>query len=77
MMQRIQIRDLCNLCSKASEDPQYDDVVTNALKYFKSLIGWQDMRQNFANNIDNIISNLILPNLNLTQQYKDMFNEDI
>lgn len=71
------MEQIWNLCANASQDSQYDDIVTNALKYFKSLLLWQDMKPNFASNIQNLISNLILPNLNLTQQYKDLFHEDI
>ena len=35
------------------------------------------MKPTFASNIGNLVSNLILPNLGLTQTYKDMFQEDI
>lgn len=71
------MEQIWTLCANASSDPEYDEIVTNALKYFKSLLLWQDMRANFAANIGNLISNLILPNLGLTDYYKDMFKEDI
>lgn len=71
------MEQIWNLCANASSDPQYDQIVTNSLKYFKSLLLWQDMKQKFASNINDLISNLILPNLGLTAAYKDMFQEDI
>ena len=39
------------LCANAVSDPEYDDIVFNALKYFRSLIMWPDMKDFFSNNI--------------------------
>lgn len=71
------MEQIWTLCANASNNLEYDEIVTNALKYFKSLLLWQDMKPTFASNIGNLVSNLILPNLGLTQTYKDMFQEDI
>ena len=71
------MEQIWNLCANAQMDSEYDEIVTNALKYCKSLLLWQDMKAQFSSNIDSLISSLILPNPSLTAQYKDMFNEDI
>lgn len=65
------------MCANASPDSEYDDIVFNALKYFRSLIMWQDMREFFSNSIPTLISNLILPNFKFTNHYKDLFQEEI
>lgn len=45
------IKDFCveiwPLCASASEDPEYDSIVFNCLKFFKSLMGWADMKPFF------------------------------
>ena len=66
-----------SLCANALPDPEYDEVVFSALKYFRSLIMWKDMKGFFGSNINNLISNLILPNLAFTNSYKELFNEEI
>lgn len=66
-----------SLCANALPDPEYDDIVFNALKYFRSLVMWRDMKPFFASNIDNLVSKLILPNLAFNNSYKDLFNEEI
>lgn len=66
-------QEIWTLCANASPDAEYDDIVFNALKYFRSLIMWQDMREFFSNSIPTLISNLILPNFKFTPQYKDLF----
>ena len=63
------------LCANALPDAEYDDIVLNALKYFRSLIMWKDMREFFATNINSLISNLIIPNLELNNFYKQLFEE--
>lgn len=66
-----------SLCANALPDPEYDEIVLNALKYFRSLILWKDMKSFFATNINNLVSNLLLPNLSFTNSYKQLFNEEI
>ena len=38
------------LCSQAQDDSEYDEVVLNCLKFFKSLMMWPDMKGFFENN---------------------------
>lgn len=37
-------QSIWTLCANASPDPEYDDIVFNALKYFRSLLMWNDMK---------------------------------
>lgn len=39
--------EIWQLCSGASEDPEYDSIVFNCLKFFKSLLLWQEMQPFF------------------------------
>ena len=39
------------MCANASPDPEYDDIVFSALKYFRSLIVWPDMKSFFYSKI--------------------------
>lgn len=45
------IKDFCieiwPLCASAPEDPEYDSIVLNCLKFFKSLMNWPDMKSFF------------------------------
>lgn len=64
------------LCANAKPDPDYDDIVFNALKYFRSLILWADMRQFFSDRVGDLISNLILPNITLTKESMYSLEDD-
>ena len=50
------IKDFCQeiweLSSNATEDPQYDTIVLNSLKFFKSLLNWPEMKGFFSQNMD-------------------------
>jgi exportin-2 (importin alpha re-exporter) len=40
-------QEIWQLCSNASEDSEFDDIVFNCLKFFKSLMLWPDMKSFF------------------------------
>lgn len=69
--------DIWTLCENASSDPEYDDVVFNSLKYFRSLIMWPDMKPFFSDNIENMMKSLILPNISINKNTMDLFYEEI
>ena len=52
-----------SLCANANDDPENDEVVLNCLKYFKSLIMWNQMKQFFTAQLANLIENIVLPNI--------------
>jgi exportin-2 (importin alpha re-exporter) len=74
------IRDFCveiwPMCANASEDPEYDPIVFNCLKFFKSLLNWSDMKGFFLSNIDQFFENLILPNIGLTKTALGQFEDE-
>lgn len=47
--------EIWDLCSKATDDPEYDSIVFNCLKYFKSIILWSEMKQFFIDNMAQLI----------------------
>jgi exportin-2 (importin alpha re-exporter) len=75
------IKDFCQeiwqLCSGASEDQEFDDIVFNCLKFFKSLMMWPDMRTFFERHILDLFSNLILPNIGVTSAQVGLFEEEV
>jgi len=52
------IKDFCieiwPLCASAPDDPEYDSIVLNCLKFFKSLMNWPDMKSFFLEHMDHI-----------------------
>lgn len=47
--------EIWTLCSNATDDPQYDSIVFNCLKYFKSVVMWQQMKEFFSENLGELI----------------------
>lgn len=66
-------QEIWQLCSGASEDPEYDDIVFNCLKFFKSLMMWPDMKPFFEIHILELFQNLILPNIGVTKTMVALF----
>ena len=64
------------MCSNATEDPEYDSIVFNCLKYFKSIVMWSEMKQFFIDNLGQLIEKLIMPNLRLNKTVMEMFHDE-
>jgi len=47
--------EIWELCSNATEDPEYDTIVFNSLKYFRSIIMWKEMSAFFAENLASLM----------------------
>lgn len=75
------IRDFCfeiwPLCASASEDQEYDSIVFNCLKFFKSLMNWPEMKPFFLQNMDQLFETLILPNIAVNNTASALFEEEI
>jgi hypothetical protein len=44
---------------------EYDSIVFNCLKYFKSIILWTEMKPFFVENMGQLVEKLIMPNLKI------------
>lgn len=71
------IKDFCveiwPLCASASEDQEYDSIVFNCLKFFKSLMNWNDMKPFFMENMNQFFQTLILPNIAVNKAATALF----
>ena len=74
------IKDFCieiwPLCASASEDQEYDSIVFNCLKFFKSLMNWSDMKPFFQGHMDQFFETLILPNISLNKTASALFEDE-
>lgn len=74
------IKDFCieiwPLCASAPEDPEYDSIVLNCLKFFKSLMNWPDMKPFFLENMDQIFQTLIVPNISVNKAAIALFEDE-
>jgi hypothetical protein len=68
--------EIWDLCSNATDDPEYDSIVFNCLKYFKSIILWQEMKQFFADNLGQLLEKLVMPNLSINRNVLEMFQDE-
>lgn len=68
--------EIWDLCSNATDDPEYDTIVFNSLKYFKSIILWTEMKPFFIDNLPSLIEKLIMPNIKFSKQIIEMFYEE-
>ena len=68
------------MCSDNIGSKQDEEVVNEiqivALKYFKHLIVWPDMKQFFANNLESLLQILILPNIGFNHAVAMLLQED-
>lgn len=55
---------------------EYDSIVFNCLKYFKSIILWAEMKPFFVENMGQLIEKLIMPNLKIDKSKLEMFLEE-
>jgi exportin-2 (importin alpha re-exporter) len=58
--------EVWQVCTTTTEDADCDKVVLNALRYFKQLMQWSEIRSNLEANISNLVSSLVVKNLGLT-----------
>jgi exportin-2 (importin alpha re-exporter) len=74
------IRDFCveiwPLCASAPEDQEYDSIVFNCLKFFKSVMNWNDMKPFFMEHMDQFFETLILPNIAVNNTAKALFEDE-
>ena len=61
-------QEIWTLSANASDDQEYDNIVLNCLKYFKSLMMWPDMKGFFSENMLSLFQSLIIPNIFLTNK---------
>jgi exportin-2 (importin alpha re-exporter) len=59
-------QEIWQMCTITNEDAKFDKIVLNALRYFKNLVLWNDMRGFFESNIATLMTNLVVPNLGLS-----------
>jgi hypothetical protein len=73
------IKDFCfeiwPLCASASEDTEYDSIVFNCLKFFKSLMVWPEMKPFFMEHMNQFFETLILPNIALNKAANALFED--
>ena len=58
--------EIWTVCVNTSNDPKYEKMVLNALKYFKSLVTWMNMRSFFSKNMQSLFESLLIPQSKLT-----------
>ncbi|EAR95791.1 CAS/CSE protein, carboxy-terminal protein (macronuclear) [Tetrahymena thermophila SB210] len=68
--------EIWTMCSITDQDQKFDKIVINALKYFKNLVLWQDLGSFFKQNMNNIMTSLIIPNLGVSQMEKLQFEDE-
>lgn len=59
-------QEIWAVCTNTTHDAHFDKILHNALRYFKSLVAWQDMKPFFQANMVSLIENLIIKNLAFT-----------
>jgi exportin-2 (importin alpha re-exporter) len=60
-------QEIWQMCTLTDQDSKFDKIVINAIKYFKQLVVWQDMRGYFTENFKTLVDVLIVPNLMIQQ----------
>ncbi|CAD8162710.1 unnamed protein product [Paramecium octaurelia] len=68
--------EIWNVCTQTSAGRDSDKIVLCALRYFKTLIAWQDMKAFFEQNIKILIESLIIRNLSLSKDEIGMFSDE-
>ncbi|CAD8088438.1 unnamed protein product [Paramecium primaurelia] len=68
--------EIWNVCTQTSAGRDSDKIVLCALRYFKTLIAWQDMKTFFEQNIKILIESLIIRNLSLSKDEIGMFQDE-
>lgn len=68
--------EIWNVCTQATDDGDSDRILLNALKYFKSLVTWQDMRSFFEGNIKVLMESLIVKNIQLNRSENGTFIDE-
>ncbi|CAD8171624.1 unnamed protein product [Paramecium octaurelia] len=68
--------EIWNVCTQTSTGRDSDKIVLCALRYFKTLIAWQDMKAFFEQNIKILIESLIIRNLSLSKDEIGMFSDE-
>lgn len=57
--------EIWQVCTTTTEDAECDKMVLNALKYFKALMNWPEIKQNLELNLKNLVQSLIVKNVQL------------
>jgi exportin-2 (importin alpha re-exporter) len=70
-------QEIWTLSANASDDQEYDNIVLNCLKYFKSLMMWPDMKGFFSENMLSLFQSLIIPNIFMFKNMRDLFDEEV
>jgi exportin-2 (importin alpha re-exporter) len=69
-------QEIWELSSNATEDMEYDSIVFNSLKFFKSLLSWPEMRNFFGEHMNALMEKLIFPNIGLNNTIRGLFEEE-
>lgn len=68
--------EVWSMCTITNQDQKFDKIVLNSLKYFKNLVLWSELKDFFEKNLLNLITTLIIPNLEISSNDLIMFQEE-
>ena len=68
--------EIWGLSSTASENPEFDPIVLNSLKFFKSLLSWHEMKEFFTQHMSSLMSSLIIPNIRINKVAVGVFEDE-
>lgn len=70
-------QEIWRLCSTTKGDEEIvNEIHIIALKYFKHLVIWPDMKPFFANNLESLLQILILPHIGFNHSVARLFQDD-